>query len=187
MTQGPPVRVVPITLARANRYVAEHHRHHAPMPPGLTWWGVAAVDPEGGLVGVAIAGRPSNRNSDDGQTVEVQRVATDGTRNACSALYGACARAAKAIGASKVITYTLESESGASLRGAGWVREKEGIGSYWMDAKTRTPAVARSHMVEQKVRWAKHFREPLSLAPESVDESPDNQLTLSLALGPRLA
>ena len=124
------VRIVPITLRRANDYIREHHRHHGPLPNGMAWWCVGAVV-DGRLVGVAIAGRPSNRNNDDGQTVEVHRVATDGTANACSALYGACARAARSIGAYRIITYTLVSESGSSLRGAGWTRESDGITSSW--------------------------------------------------------
>lgn len=150
------IRVVPITLPTANRYVSSLHRHHAPLPGGFAWFCVGAVVDEQ-MCGVAIAGRPTNRNNDDGFTVEVLRVATDGTEHAPSALLGACARAAKAVGASRIITYTLDSESGASLRGAGWVREKDGIQSWWAHAGTRTPAVAREHMNERKVRWAKHF------------------------------
>ena len=86
------VNVVPCTLPEANRIVGLLHRHHAPIPGGFGWWCVAAVVREQ-VVGVAIAGRPTNRNNDDGQTVEVLRVATDGTFNAPSALLGACARA----------------------------------------------------------------------------------------------
>ncbi len=83
------------------------------------------------MCGVAIAGRPTNRNNDDGQTVEVLRVATDGTPNAPSALLGACRQAAKAIGSARIITYTLDDETGSSLRGAGWTREADGISSWW--------------------------------------------------------
>jgi hypothetical protein len=164
------ITVVPLTLPRANRIIEGWHRHHGPLPGGFAWWAVAAVTEEGRIVGVALAGRPTNRNNDDGQTVEVQRVATDGEPNACSALYGACARAARAIGAARIITYTLESESGASLRAAGWIREADGITSWWTHAGSRTPAVNREHMTVRKVRWARHFRdvipvEDLSLAP----------------------
>ncbi len=69
---------------------------------------------------VGMAGRPVARHFDDGQTVEVNRVASDGTRNATSMLYAALARAAFALGYTRVITYTLASESGSALRGAGW-------------------------------------------------------------------
>lgn len=151
------VSVVPVTLPTANRVVADLHRHHAPIPAGFVWWCVAGVT-RGRIAGVAIAGRPTNRNNDDGQTVEVLRVATDGSPNVPSALLGACARAAQAIGARRVITYTLESETGASLRGAGWQREADGITSSWLRGSSRRLAVARPHMDEKKVRWARHFR-----------------------------
>ena len=161
----PRLDLVPLTLPAANAFIDLHHRHHAALPGGFAWWAVGAVA-DGLLVGVALAGRPTNRNNDDGQTVEVQRVATDGAPNACSALYGACQRAAKAIGAARIITYTLDSETGASLRGVGWVREVEGITSWWTHRggveKGRTPAVDRPHMREGKVRWACHFREPIT-------------------------
>lgn len=152
------VRVVPLTFPVANDIVAQLHRHHAPIPGGFAWWCVGAVA-DGKLIGAAIAGRPTNRNNDDRQTVEVLRVATDGTPNACSALLGACARAARAIGARRIITYTLSTESGASLRGAGWVCEDENTGrSFWDNANTRTPAVKRDHMKVTKARWGKTLR-----------------------------
>ena len=150
------VRVVPVTLPVANGYVSSLHRHHAPIPAGFVWFCVGAIS-NGRMCGVAIAGRPTNRNNDDKFTVEVLRVATDGTEHAPSALLGACARAAKAIGAERCITYTLEQESGASLRGAGWVAEKSGITSSWMKGTSRRTAVYRDHMNEKKVRWAVHF------------------------------
>lgn len=152
------VSVVPLTLPVANRFIEHAHRHHGPLPGGFAWWAVGAVSDEI-LVGVALAGRPTNRNNDDGQTVEVQRVATDGTPNACSALYGACARAAKALGARRILTYTLDDESGASLRGAGWKREEDGIESWWTHPGTRAPAVDRPHMQQTKTRWALTWRE----------------------------
>lgn len=161
------VNIIPLTLPAANHFIERHHRHHGILPGGFAWWAIGAVE-NGEVVGVALAGRPTNRNNDDGQTVEVQRVATDGTFNACSALYGACARAAKAIGAARIITYTLNAESGGSLRGAGWIREADGISSWWWhrgaDGNGRTPAVDRPHMAEGKVRWAKHFREPIEVS-----------------------
>lgn len=151
------VSIVPLTLPVANAFVAAEHRHHAPIPGGFGWWACGAVC-GGRLVGVAIAGRPTNRNNDDRQTVEVLRVATDGTANAPSALLGACARAAEAIGARRIITYTLTSESGASLRGAGWTCEGETGPSFWGNGNTRTPAVKRDHFEAPKQRWSKTFR-----------------------------
>jgi hypothetical protein len=160
-----PVTIVPITLPVANAYIERVHRHHGKMPGGFAWWALAALV-DGEVHGVALAGRPTNRNNDDGQTVEVLRVAADGTLNVPSALLGACAAMAKSGGAARIITYTLSEESGASLRGAGWTRETDGIKSWWTHAGSRTPAVERAHMGKSKVRWAKHFRTPIVLPEE---------------------
>jgi hypothetical protein len=112
------LHLVPLTLAQANEHVGAWHRHNRPVPGAK--FCVGAATKEGVLVAVAIAGRPVARNFDDGFTIEVNRVATDGTRNANSMLYGACARAAFALGFTRVITYTQADESGASLRAANW-------------------------------------------------------------------
>ena len=109
--------ITPINLDEANAFVATHHRHHKPVPGAK--FCIAASDGET-VRGVAIVGRPVARMSDDGLTLEVNRCCTDGTRNACSILYGAAWRAAKALGYRRLITYTLPEEGGASLRGAGW-------------------------------------------------------------------
>lgn len=146
--------VRPITSKRANEYVKAWHRHHGELPGGYAWWAVAAVK-DGEIVAVAIAGRPTNRNNDDGATVEVLRLASSGVRNGCSLLLGACARAARAIGADRIITYTLDTESGASLRAAGWSQEKRGIQSWWTHAGSRPPAQYRDHMDVTKTRWEK--------------------------------
>ena len=147
----------PLTVPKANESIERLHRHHGPIPPGFAWFCCGAFDGER-CVGVAIAGRPTNRNNDDGMTVEVLRVATDGTKNASSMLLAACAKAAEAIGARRCITYTLESEGGSSLRASGWIREADGIRSWWSNAGTRTPAISREHMKHNKVRWARHFK-----------------------------
>jgi hypothetical protein len=112
------LHLVPVTLAQANEHVAAWHRHNNPVPGAK--FCVGAADQDGTLRAVAIAGRPVARHFDDGQTIEVSRVASDGTRNACSMLYGACQRAAFALGYIRVITYTQADESGSSLRASGW-------------------------------------------------------------------
>ncbi|MFI9423413.1 XF1762 family protein [Streptomyces achromogenes] len=94
------------------------HRHHA--PPAGQVFAVGAADEDGTLRAVAIVGRPVARHFDDGTTLEVTRTASDGVRNANSLLYAASWRAAKALGYRRLITYTQDGESGASLRGAGW-------------------------------------------------------------------
>jgi len=107
----------PLTLTEAYAFVRLHHRHHLPPQGGL--FAIAAAD-ETGVRGVAIVGRPVARLNQDGFTAEVTRVATDGAANACSMLYAACWRAARAMGYRRLITYTLQSEPGTSLRAAGW-------------------------------------------------------------------
>jgi hypothetical protein len=153
------IRIVPLTLPAANEIVRMWHRHHAPLPGGFAWYCLGAVR-DGVIAGAAICGRPTNRNNDDRQTVEVIRLSTDGSQHVPSALLGACARVAREMGAAQIITYTLEDEGGVSLRAAGWNRDKDGIESWWTHAGTRTPAVVRPHMRERKVRWSVTFREP---------------------------
>lgn len=112
------LEVVPVSFADACAFVAEHHRHHEP-PRGHKFSVGVAKDQV--LVGVAIVGRPVSRVIQaEGGVLEVIRTATDGTHNANSMLYGAAWRAAKALGYSRLITYTQEGESGASLRAAGF-------------------------------------------------------------------
>ena len=112
------LRIVPVSFAQACEFVADHHRHHAP-PVGHKFSIGLACDDE--LVGVAMVGRPVARHLDDGTTLEVNRTTVaDGVRNGNSMLYGAAWRAARALGYTRLITYTQAGESGASLRGSGW-------------------------------------------------------------------
>jgi hypothetical protein len=117
MTRGPLLTIVPVAWRDACEFVGEHHRHHRP-PRGHKFSLGVAVDTT--LVGVANVGRPVARSLNDGWTLEVNRTATDGTPNANSALYGACWRAAKAMGYRRLITYTQAGETGTSLRAAGF-------------------------------------------------------------------
>ena len=109
--------LIPVSLSQANDFVAKHHRHHNPLK--IHKFSIGCAD-DGMLCGVAIVARPAAHRLDDGKTLDVARLCTDGTRNVCSLLYAAAWRAAKAMGYSKMITYTLISENGASLRAAGW-------------------------------------------------------------------
>jgi hypothetical protein len=115
VTESP--RIVPVRFRDAAAFVELWHRHHA-APRGAVFNIGAAVGQT--LVAVACIGRPVARNYDDGLTLEVTRVASDGTVNACSLLYGASWRAARALGYGRLITYTRADEPGSSLRGAGW-------------------------------------------------------------------
>jgi hypothetical protein len=116
------VKLVPISIREAKRYVAHHHRHLR-APQGALF--AIGAEKDGQLVGVAIVGRPTGRGLQDGYTCEITRVATDGTRNTCSFLYSRSQRALTALGydPAKTKTYTREDESGTSLRAAGFVQE----------------------------------------------------------------
>ncbi len=110
------MEAVPIHIKEANAFVAKYHRHSLPTVGGK--FAVGAIK-QGKLVGVAVAGRPVARPLDDGKTIEILRVCTDGTPNCCSFLYARVAKIARLFGYTRVITYTLEEESGASLRAVG--------------------------------------------------------------------
>jgi hypothetical protein len=123
------MKVVPMSLAEANEFVANFHRHNKPVQGAK--FSIGASDDQR-LIGVAIVGRPVARRLDDGITSEVTRccVLDDAPKGACSFLYSRAWRAWQAMGGQRLITYTLQSESGASLRGAGWrvVGQTEGFG-----------------------------------------------------------
>jgi hypothetical protein len=139
--------LVPLPRDEANAFVQAHHRHHGPVVGHLFALGAAVNE---SIVGVAIVGRPVARELQDGFTAEVTRVATDGTRNACSFLYGACWRAARALGYRRLVTYILECESGTSLRAAGWTLIGKAGGGSW--SRTTRPRVDK-HPTQVKLRW----------------------------------
>ena len=140
--------VVPTSLEEANLYVSNHHRHHKPCTGHK--FSIALADDAGKVRGVAIIGRPVSRMSDDGWTLEVNRCCTDGVKNACSMLYAAAWRAAKAMGYKKLITYTLPEESGTSLRAAGWKLIGQAGGGKW--SRGSRPRVD-THPTQGKLRW----------------------------------
>ena len=155
------LNIRPIILREANAYVGQHHRHN--LPTNGHKWSLACYDDDR-LCGVAIAGQPIARRLDDGLTIEVRRVCTDGTYNACSKLYGACARVAKAMGYRRIITYTLQSEPGTSLTASGWKNCGEAGGGSWSSpSRPREQyqetlfGVERKYPDERKVRWEKTF------------------------------
>lgn len=146
-----PLRVRPITLRAANAEVQRLHRHHQAVRGCL--FCLSVVEQDGAIRGVAIVGRPVARMLQDGVTAEVTRVATDGTPNACSMLYGAAWRAARAIGYRRLITYTLPEEGGASLRGAGWTLETDAAGGGEPSRPSRPRAPSKSPTC-RKARWS---------------------------------
>lgn len=152
--------VTPITLKEAHVFVRDTHRHHKPAQGAL--FAIAASDRDGIVRAVAVVGRPVSRHLQDGWTVEVVRLASDGAHNACSMLYRAAWRAARALGYRRLITYTLESESGASLRAAGFKVIGQAGGGTW-DRKAR-PRID-THPTQMKLRW--------ELSVERIGNRPD--------------
>ena len=143
---------VPVKLKEASEFVANFHRHNKAPRGGL--FAVGASDGSG-LVGVAIVGRPVARGLDDGQTAEVIRccVVQNAPKGACSFLYAKCWQAARALGWARLITYTLQAESGASLRGAGWrvvaeLQARDPIGWQNRPGREWQPVVGQA-----KLRW----------------------------------
>ena len=145
--------IKPISLKSANEYVLEHHRHHNPTVGHK--FSISCVNEDGEICGVAICGRPVSRHLDNGSILEINRLCTDGTKNACSILYGACARIAKEMGYEKIVTYILASENGASLKASGFVCEGEAGGEMWTGKRSgRDNGVPK----EKKKRWSKNFK-----------------------------
>ena len=141
------LKLTPVSFRQANEFVKIHHRHHKPVV-GHKF--SLAVSDGNKLRGVAIVGRPVSRHLDDGLTLEVNRLATDGAKNACSMLYGAAWRVCKAMGYKRLVTYTLPSEGGASLRASGWKLTGEAGGGNW-NKKNRPRK--DSEYQQHKLRW----------------------------------
>lgn len=141
--------VHPITLTEAAALVKRLHRHHRPPQGGLFAVG-ACAEGSGAPCAAIIVGRPVSRMLDDGWTCEVTRLVSDGSRNACSLLYRAAWRAARAMGYRRLITYTLPEEGGASLRGAGFKCLGERGGGKW--SREGRPRVDL-HPTQKKLLW----------------------------------
>lgn len=150
-----------MSLKDANKFVHNHHRHHG-IVVGYKF--ALGLEVEDQMKGVAICSRPVSRHLDDGFTLEVSRVCVIDADNGCSKLYSACARAAKEMGYSKIITYTLSSESGISLKASGWQCEEISVGGKaWNSsgAINRTASttdlfgIKIKYPAELKTRWIK--------------------------------
>lgn len=143
------MEIRPITFHQAAEYVNTYHRHHK-APVGCKF--CIGVYDNDVLHGVAICGRPVAKALDNGLTCEINRVCTDGTPNACSMLYGASVRIARAMGYHKVITYILESENGASLKASNFTCEGIAGGTEWTGKRYAGKEQTAPH--EMKTRWA---------------------------------
>lgn len=157
MRQSAGLRVVPCSLRDAQRYIAATHRHHKDQPLPGHKMSIAVQDADGVLRGVAMIGNPSSPVLQrDPLLVEIRRVCTDGSRNACSMLYGAARRALRAMGYETIITYTLPEEGGASLRAAGFVLDKADAGGRsadWHNRRGRRALPVGDDIVGGKWRW----------------------------------
>lgn len=158
------MRAVPLELKEAQEYIHRYHRHHEPAHRDK--FRIGCADDEGNLVGVIQVGRPVSRHLDDGETLEVLRLCSNGDRNVCSFLYSRAARIAKELGYRKIITYILESENGTSLKASGWHLEEFGVGGGSWDVPSRPRETQiyqislfgvekQKYPVCKKQRWAK--------------------------------
>jgi len=145
------MRIIPITINKANVFVNQFHRHNKKTTGGK--FAIGAYDEELGLVGIAIVGNPIARNLMDGLTAEVLRtcVRPDAPKNTNSFLYGACRRIWQTMGGMRIITYTLQSESGSSLKGAGWNPTAETKPGSWNREGRRR--YEQPIYKEVKIRW----------------------------------
>lgn len=146
------LELYPCDFQTAAQFVGDHHRHN--KPPTGHKFSIAVYDDQGVLHGVCMVGRPIGRYLDDGLTLEVNRCCTDGTRNACTMLYGAAQRAAKALGYKRLFTYTLESENGSSLRASNWICDGPAGGTHWTGQRYEQTEMV---LGEMKVRWRKEL------------------------------
>ena len=160
------MRVIPLTLKQANALVDDLHRHHKPVRGHR--FSLGLIDDDEILRGSVICGRPVARGCDPYLTLEVTRLVTDGTRNACSILYAAAARTAQAMGFDRIQTYTLETEDGASLRGSGWVEDGLTAGGQWDRYQRQGTSLRPAHRPQAALGQDLHTA--------AVDEQPQDPL-----------
>jgi len=146
------MKIVPITLKTANAFVTQYHRHHKASVGHKFSIGLSEND---NLIGVAIMGRPVARGSDNGFTIEVARLCTNGAKNACSMLYQAAARSSKELGYNKIQTYILQIESGTSLKASGWKMEAVTAGGQWKHTDGKERRTDQPTMPKQ--RWVREL------------------------------
>ena len=160
------LRIVPLELKEANALVKKWHRHHQPVIGHR--FSIGAYDTGAArLVGAAIVGRPVARHVNWRTTVEVTRLVTDGTPNACSLLYAACARITRELGYDKIQTYILDVEPGTSLRASGWTLEAEstGGGNGWHSRPNRRDDQPKN----TKQRWIKILNPAIEIVRDEVE------------------
>lgn len=136
-----------IGFSAASDFIDKHHRHNNRTVGHIFSLGLWK---NGNLIGVAVCGRPVGRFLDDGKTLEIYRnCVLPNNHNACSMLYGACIRTAKIKKFERVVTFTLMSESGGSVKAANFILEAENAGKKNWTGKRKY--VCKSN--ELKKRW----------------------------------
>lgn len=144
-------RIVPLELRELNALVQQHHRHHKPVQGHR--FSIGLEDrATGELVGGAAVGRPVARMTNAKEVLEVTRLVTNGTKDACSALYSAAARIGREMGYKRIQTFILDSEPGTSLRATGWVLDGTSPGGQWVH--TAGPR-RKDQPTGPKQRWVK--------------------------------
>lgn len=151
------LRLVHIELREANDFILDRHRHHGKIQGHRFSLG---AESDTDLVGVIVVGRPvGGQHQDD--WVEVTRCCTDGTHNACSFLYAAAARAAKALGFDRIQTYILQDETGVSLKASGWQFDRLSHPVGWHHDGPRAARKVPSHLSGRKQLWFRELRAPV--------------------------
>ncbi len=158
------VSIKPLTIKEANEFIKEHHRHHRPTARNNGKWALAAVDDNSVIVGVVIASSPVSATYMDGLTIELTRlcVKEGAPKGVCSFLLSKSCSIWRSMGGVRVITYTLASESGASLRGAGWTLSGVVKPHKRWQNKSKTDGIERAMLQIYEVtkhRWVRTFEE----------------------------
>ncbi len=147
------MKVVPLTLRQANEFIEQHHRHHKKAQGHR--FSVGVQGDNGQLLGVAVVGRPVARKTDQYNVCEVVRLCTTGCKNVCSMLYASAARAAEAMGFSRIQTFILDTEPGTSLKATSWVKGDQTPGKSWsVPSRQRIDKC----VLGKRVKWFRDLR-----------------------------
>ncbi|VFQ47374.1 XF1762 family protein [Desulfoluna butyratoxydans] len=158
------LKAQPFTIKKANEFIKSFHRHHRPTIRNNGRWAIAAIDSSNEIVGVVIAGNPVSATYMDGFTIELTRLCTKegAPKGTGSFLLSRCCSIWRTMGGKRIITYTLESESGASLRGAGWTLAGTVPPHNRWQNKSKADGIKRADLQIyqiKKLRWEKTFKE----------------------------
>lgn len=160
------IKAIPLKRKEAELFIEKYHRHHGKTQGDMFRVG---AEENGELVGVVQCGRPVSRFLDDGKTIEVTRLCTNGKKNVCSFLYARAARVAQQLGYEKIITYILVSELGTSLKASGWRCDETNVGGigHWNkgarplteDTQLSMFGRPKKYPTEKKQRWVKDLKQ----------------------------